>query len=154
MPASLRRSSVAVLCATLLTAGCQQEPAPEKAANEAAASNLPVKPGVYGNVQPSGGMELQIYGPPRDMLEITLCKGPCTGINRARYQVAPGALTFQSQKIGASADAKPIAFRVSQQGEDLKVQSEWTGSQPVILKRLSKRTALAAAQEAILRGGK
>lgn len=153
MPASLRRSSIALLCATLLVAGCQQEPAPEKTANELATANLPVKPGVYGNVQPSGGMELQIYGPPRDMLEITLCKGPCTGINRSRYQVVPGALTFQSQEIGAGADAKPISFKVSQQGDDLKVESEWTGPQPVILKRLPKRTALAAAQEAILHGG-
>lgn len=153
MPASLRRSSVAVICTTLLIAGCQKEPAPDNASAEAA-SNLPVKPGVYGNVQPSGGMELQIYGPPRDMLEITLCKGPCTGINRSRYQVVPGALTFRSQENGAKPDAAPIDFKVSQQGEDLKVESEWTGPQPVILKRLPKRTALAAAQEAILRGGK
>lgn len=155
---------IIVLGTVLFLASCgAAEPEMNEAAN--AAAGLPVKPGVYGNVTAAGGMELQVYGPPRDMLEVTVCTGPCTDINRAQYAVEGETLTFNYREKQPDGQGKVHRFVLTQQGEDLSVidtdpevkaePDAQTANEaepaPVLLKRLPKRTALAAAQDAILK---
>jgi hypothetical protein len=164
MSLEIRLSPFAALGAALLLAGCQgaSESNDAAIANEAA-SGLPVRPGVYGNVTGAGGMELQVYGPPRDMLEVTVCTGPCTDIHRAQYAVEGETLTFNYREKQADGKGKVHRFILTQQGEDVAVTetdpeaepdvktTNEAAPAPILLKRLPERTALAAAQDAILK---
>lgn len=155
MPACQNRWTSVALGAVLLLGGCQGSAPPE--ANNAAApantaSDLPVQPGIYGNVQPGGGVELQIYGPPRDMLEVTFCKGPCTVIRRARYEVGDGVLSFSYLESAANGEGETRTLRLSQQGADVRAEDVAAGGAPMILRRLPRRIGLAAAQAATMKG--
>lgn len=148
------RYGAALFAGAMMLTACQDAAPPAQtdaeAAADEAASAMPVKPGVYGNVGPNGGLELQLYGPPRDMLEFTLCEGPCRDIRRASYQVAPDAVTF-SYRDKASGEMRQVTLKA--QGEDATAQTDAHGAEPMLLKRLPGRTALAAAQEAMVGGG-
>jgi hypothetical protein len=134
--------------AVLLLAGCQGTQ-PEAPANEAAADDgLPVRPGVYGNVQPNqNGIELQVHKLPRKLIEVTFCEQGCKPIRRVPYQVEGEAMTFG---YGSGGEAHTV--RLTQQGEDVKAEGAGIGAEPVVLKRLAARDGLAKAEEAVRRG--
>lgn len=161
MPIAFRLSPLA---AALMLAACGgAAPETNNAAANEADSGLPVKPGVYGNVTATGGMELQLYGPPRDMLEVTVCPGPCTDIARAQYAVEGETIVFNFREKQADGQGKVHRFVLTQQGEDIAVADTDPETEPdakaanaaeapvVVLKRLPGRTALKAAQDAILK---
>lgn len=160
MPIAFRLSPIA---AALLLAGCGgAAPEANNSASNEADSGLPVKPGVYGNVTAAGGMELQLYGPPRDMLEITVCEGPCKEIGRAQYMVEGETLVFNYREKQADGQGKLHRYVLTQAGADVSVAdtdpdaepgteaANEAGPAPVVLKRLPGRTALKAAQDAVL----
>lgn len=150
-----------VLASAMLLAGCQQAASPEGAGNEgsppatAAESNLPVRPGIYGNVAPDPatgkleGMEMQVHALPRTLIEVTSCKAGCTAIRRIPYQIEGKAMTFayRDEASSGNGSAAVLTFKISQQGDDVTIEGAGAGSEPLLLKRLPKRDGLTAAEK-------
>ncbi len=116
-----------------------------------------MRPGIYGNVRPSPqtgkleGMEMQVHALPRTLIEVTTCKAGCTSVRRVPYQVEGNAMNFAYRDDAPNGDgsAAVLAFKISQQGDDVTIEGAGAGSEPLLLKRLPKRDGLTAAEKSM-----
>jgi len=161
--------------AVALTAGCRQNAPTTPLANEARSSAPratptvtpapdteadrgpdPVRPGLYGNVQmfeesgDLGGVELEVHGPPKRMVEMTLCEGWCNSIVKAPYRTEGDRIVFTFREAIVRSDGTPapdfvIPFRLRQKGQDVIIESDAPYESADRLRQLKARDGLLVA---------